>query len=87
MIEYLEEELKKLGFKVEGEHYVKIGSQGFKPVRYGDLWVRTPEGERWIIQVGWTTKGGAPVAREVKAIKDLESKGWKVEFIGLGPIK
>jgi G:T-mismatch repair DNA endonuclease (very short patch repair protein) len=38
-------------------------------------------GEQWIIQVGKQTKAGNPISRETKAIKDLESAGWKVEFV------
>lgn len=75
------EELERKGYKVEKEHRVKDILGGFKSARYGDIIVTSPEGEEWIIQVGKHTKTGLPVAREIKAIQDLERAGYRVEFV------
>lgn len=77
----LTESLKSQGYKIEKEARIEIPSGGFKGARYGDILVTTPAGEQWIIQVGLQTKSGLPISRELKAIQDLERRGFKVEFI------
>ncbi len=74
------ENLQKQGYDVTFEKRVETPG-GTKSVRYGDILATDPNtGEQWIIQVGKQTKAGNPIARESKAIKDLEDAGWKVEF-------
>ena len=73
--------LEKLGYDVDFEHYVKIPLGGFKNARYGDI-IATKGNDTWIIQIGKKTKGGKPISRETKAIKDLQNAGYKVSFVG-----
>ncbi|MCL6591889.1 MAG: hypothetical protein K6U80_18305, partial [Firmicutes bacterium] len=81
LIKYLEDNLKKLGYKVKTEYYVKDIVGGYKNARFADLHVYNPStGLEYLIQVGKTTKAGIPVARELKAIYDLQLKGWLVKF-------
>ena len=55
---------------------------GFKDTRYADVAIIDEITQRgFLFQVGVSTKGGAPVSREVKAIVDLESAGYTVIFI------
>ena len=68
--------------------YVEISTNGVKDIvggyknaRFADLFVHNPRtGLKYLIQVGKTTKAGIPVARELKAIYDLQLKGWLVKF-------
>ncbi len=71
------------------EERVKIGN-GFKRVRYVDIVERNPSGR--IVarhQIGQVNKNGLPVARERKAISDIEgATGAKVQFHSkLDPVK
>lgn len=80
-IQEVAEKLRSQGYDVTFEEYVKTPG-GYKSARYGDVLVTNPEtGEQWIVQVGKQTQAGNPISRENKAIKDLESAGWKVEFV------
>ena len=73
------DDLSERGYKVTYEHRVtNIG--GYKDTRYIDIYA-TKGYDRIAIQVGRQTKGGLPVARERRAISDLESAGYGVLFI------
>ena len=66
------------GYNVSREVPVNT-SGGFKSKRFADLMVNG-KGENFYVQVGKATKGGLPVAREIRALKDLIGVGKKVIF-------
>jgi RHS repeat-associated protein len=67
------------GFKVDTEVYIPTPG-GNKPNRYGDIVIRKGDSQI-VIQVGVSTKGGDPIARERRALEDLMMNGWHVGFI------
>lgn len=75
----------KEGYSVTKEFYVKVIIKGYKTKRFGDLGIHPREmnsnSKVYVFQVGRATIAGSPVAREVRAISDIESKGYYVIFI------
>ncbi|MFI2857641.1 hypothetical protein ACH6EH_10890 [Paenibacillus sp. JSM ZJ436] len=54
---------------------------GLKASRRPDILVEKPDGSIYGINVGKTTKSGAPIKREMEAIYDLEDVGIPMHFI------
>lgn len=80
--EECQQQLKEQGYdKIDNEVPVKT-PEGEKSKRYVDVQgTNTTTGEVKQIQVGKQNKGGTPVSREVKAIKDIEkATGTKPDF-------
>jgi RHS repeat-associated protein len=75
-IQDLKDYFKSQGWEVKTEFGVKTPG-GIKNSRAADLWIKSPEGDAWLIQVGRRTLSGNPVSRELKAIKDLDMTPWK----------
>ena len=48
--------------------------------RYPDI-IAEKDGSTLLVQVGRTTKSGAPVAREVRALNDLRGAGYRTWFV------
>lgn len=67
------------GLTVETEMQVCTPG-GYKERRYPDVSI-TVNGKALHIQVGVSTKGGLPVARERRAIEDLINAGFMVLFV------
>ena len=53
---------------------------GEKSFRRADVTIKKPDGSECHIQVGKQTKAGNPIAREARAINDIEAVGEKVSF-------
>ncbi|MEF2175622.1 MAG: hypothetical protein V3575_04055 [Candidatus Absconditabacteria bacterium] len=75
--EKIAEIVEKIGDSAITEHGVDI-KNGNKSKRYLDVY--DPKSNKGV-QVGKQNKNGTPVARERKAIQDLESEGINVDFI------
>lgn len=54
---------------------------GLKSHRRPDILVERPDGSRYGINVGKTTKNGAPIKREAQAINDLEGADLEMHFV------
>jgi len=80
LIDNLASQLEKRGFEITREKFVSIPEGGLKSKRFGDLHI-LGQGEEYILQVGKQTKSGSPISREIKAIKDLEKAGFRVDFV------
>jgi RHS repeat-associated protein len=54
---------------------------GKKSSRRPDILVKRPDGSKYGINVGKTTKSGVPIKREVEAIYDLEEAGLDMHYV------
>jgi len=54
---------------------------GLKSSRRPDILVEKPDGSIYGINVGKTTKSGAPIKREMESINDLEDVGIPMHFV------
>jgi RHS repeat-associated protein len=64
--------LPEVGIKTPG---------GVKQSRRPDILVQRPDGSQYGINVGKTTKNGAPIKREAEAINDLEGAGLEMHYV------
>ena len=79
MVQTIKNQLIKQGFEVTEEYRVATPG-GYKDVRFLDLYAT--KGQDVIgVQVGRMTKGGAPVARELRALRDISCAGIYVVFV------
>lgn len=78
------ESVEDYGYSVKTEYYIS-NINGYKSKRFGDIGiypsVRENNKKVYIFQVGRATVAGSPVAREIRAMRDIESKGNLVFFI------
>lgn len=77
------ESVSDYNYTVRAEYYINTIQNGYKTTRFGDLGIYPNEagGNVSIFQVGRVTGSGLAVARERRAISDIESKGYYVIFI------
>ncbi len=79
MIQTIKSQLENNGFEVIEEYRVNTPG-GYKDVRYLDLYATNGQ-DSFGVQVGRMTKGGAPVARELRALGDISCANIYVVFV------
>ena len=79
MVQTIKNQLVNNGFEVIEEYRVNTPG-GYKDVRYLDLYATNGQ-DAFGVQVGQMTKGGAPVARELRALGDISCANIYVVFV------